>query len=255
VALADVRAAKRVPPRKDIAGLERIASRAWPAVERDRLGEWELRASAGWTGRGNSALPIGDPGLSLPAALEAVTGWYADRGLPPRVNVPLPLAAPIDAFLTGRDWARSAPTLVQTAPLDAIGEPVADVRLDPAPDEDWLAMVGGWKGRLPEAARQILTGPDLVRFGSVRDNGHLVAVGRGALVSGYLQIALVHVATGARRRGLAAQVTRALAGWAGAEGGHTAFLQVESTNAGALSLYAGLGFTTHHRYVTRTLTA
>ncbi len=255
VALADVQAAKRVPPRKDIAGLERIASRAWPAVERDRLGEWELRASAGWTGRGNSALPIGDPGRSLPDALEAVAGWYAARGLPPRVNVPLPLAAPVDAFLTTRDWARSAPTLVQTAPLDAIGEPTSEVDLAPAPDDEWLAMVGGWKGRLPEVARRILTGPELVRFGSVREHGRLVAVGRGALVSGYLQLALIHVAPDARRRGLAARVTRALAGWAGAEGGHTAFLQVESTNAAARSLYAGLGFTTHHRYVTRTLTA
>jgi N-acetylglutamate synthase len=255
VALADVRAAKRVPPKKDIAGLERVASRCWPAVERDRLGEWELRASAGWTGRGNSALPLGDPGLPLPAAIEAVTRWYAERGLPARVNVPLPVAALVDAELTARDWARSVPTLVQTAPLADIQSVGAPVRLAEEPDEAWLAMVGGWKGRLPEVARQILTGPPDVRFASVVEAGRLVAVGRGALVSGYLQIALIHVTPAARRRGLAAQVTRTLAEWGGAAGGHTAFLQVESTNAGAVALYASLGFTTHHRYVTRTLSA
>jgi ribosomal protein S18 acetylase RimI-like enzyme len=41
----------------------------------------------------------------------------------------------------------------------------------------------------------------------------------------------------------------ALARWAGQAGAETAYLQVESTNAAAVALYAKLGFRTHHRYV------
>ncbi|MGL1102703.1 hypothetical protein ACSTLM_00645, partial [Vibrio parahaemolyticus] len=89
----------------------------------------------------NSALTIGDPGLALPDAIDAVAAWYAARGLPARCNVPLPLASAVDAALDGRGWSRSVPTLVQTAPLAALtGDPAGeDVRLEPEPSEDWLA--------------------------------------------------------------------------------------------------------------------
>ncbi|MGA8117878.1 MAG: GNAT family N-acetyltransferase, partial [Actinocatenispora sp.] len=63
---ARVVAAKPVPPRRrrvTVEELERIAAETWPAVHRDRLGDWLLRAAGGWTGRANSALVVGDPGV------------------------------------------------------------------------------------------------------------------------------------------------------------------------------------------------
>jgi ribosomal protein S18 acetylase RimI-like enzyme len=113
-------------------------------------------------------------------------------------------------------------------------------------------MVAGLKGELPEVAHQILTGPPEVRFGSIYQGTDLLAVGRGAVVAGYLQIALLQVAPAARRRGLASHLTRALAGWAATAGAHTAFLQVEEGNPPAIALYQAMGFQTHHRYLTRT---
>jgi len=95
----------------------------------------------------------------------------------------------------------------------------------------------------------VLTGPAQVRFAAVERD---LAVARGAVVDGWLHVSLVEVAARARRRGLARHVTRALAGWAAASGAHTAFLQVEEGNAAARALYGGMGFTTHHTYVTRT---
>jgi hypothetical protein len=55
--------------------LERAAARHWQAPEQEPLGQWLLRAAQGFTGRANSALPLGDPGRPLPAAIAAVTGW------------------------------------------------------------------------------------------------------------------------------------------------------------------------------------
>jgi N-acetylglutamate synthase len=253
---AQVHAAKRVPPRTvDVATLERIANDAWPAPDTDRLGEWLLRAAEGFTARANSALPIGDPGLPRDEAIEAVCAWYRDRGLPPRMNVPLPLCADLDAALDARGWARSVPSLVQTAPIAAILAATTDrpdlppVRLADEPDEAWLAVVARRKGGLPNAARQVLTDARLVKCASVDGS---VAVARGAVVRDFLHVALVEVAEDARGRGLARHVTRALAQWGRAEGAGTAFLQVEETNAPAVGLYAGLGFATHHPYVTRT---
>ena len=41
--------------------LERLMADGWRAVEEEWLGDWMLRASSGFTGRGNSVLPLGDP--------------------------------------------------------------------------------------------------------------------------------------------------------------------------------------------------
>ncbi|MET1132537.1 MAG: hypothetical protein ABWX60_03860, partial [Aeromicrobium sp.] len=65
--------------------LTRITSRGWPAVESVPLGEWELRASGGFTGRANSAAVHGDPGVDDPFG--AVTDFYAARGLRALVQV------------------------------------------------------------------------------------------------------------------------------------------------------------------------
>jgi GNAT superfamily N-acetyltransferase len=258
----DVVAGKRIPPpRMGTAALERIASDAWPAVERDRLGDWQLRATGGWTGRANSALPIGDPGLPLPDAVDAVVDWYAARGLPPRINVPLPLAAAVGAVLDARGWRAAEPTLVQTAPLasltGAAGDAAdgGDVRLAPAPSPAWIRLVEGWKGALPPGAHQLLTGPSQVRFAEVYRDGALAGTARGAVVSGVLHVGLVEVVRSARRQGLAGRLTRTLAGWARENGAHTAMLQVEESNGPAMALYGALGFQTHHAYVTRSLIA
>ena len=63
---ASVAAGRVVPPGPsrlvDAGELQRIADRGWRALETAPVGDWLLRASDGFTGRANSALPLGDPG-------------------------------------------------------------------------------------------------------------------------------------------------------------------------------------------------
>lgn len=280
VPVAEVHRAKRVPPARRptaaaVVALELAADEAWPAPVRGWLGDWRLRWADGWTGRANSALPVGDPDRPLPAALDAVQRWYAERGGSALVNTPLPLAAPVGAELDARGWTSRPPVLVQTVPLrtltvppavplptstplpaDAPADAPADVppvTLTDAPADDWLAIAAGRKGGLPDAARQVLTGTPRVRFAELREDGRLLAVGRGTVTGAgrWLGVSLLETVPEARRRGLAATVVRALAGWGAAEGATHAFLQVEQSNSGAVALYRGLGFTTHHTYLTR----
>lgn len=261
---AEVHRAKRVPPSRRptaaaVTALELAADEAWPAPTRGRLGGWLLRGADGWTGRANSALPVGDPDRPLPAAVDAVVRWYADRGQPAMVNTPLPLAAPVGAELDRRGWHSRPPVLVQTVPLAALPPAPpqrpgsAPVELATAPSADWLAIAAGRKGGLPDAARHVLTAVDQVRFAGVYADDTLVAVGRGTVTDGgrWLGLSLIEVLPEARRQGLAGRVVRALAGWGAATGASHAFLQVEQRNTGAVALYRGLGFTTHHTYLTR----
>lgn len=257
----EIAAGKRVPDRRgptarEIAALERVAAAAWPAPDTADLGTWLLRAADGWTGRANSALAVGDPGMSLPAAIDAVTAWYTERNLPPRITVPLPLASAVDRALELRGWSRSPAVLVQTAPLTALlgaGQPDGPpVHLTERPSDAWLDMVAGRKGALPAVARHVLAGGAEVRFPTVYDaDGRLLAVARGVRDGEWLGLFLVEVAAAARRQGLARHVMAALAQWAVRAGASRAYLQVEEHNEAAVGLYAGLGFTTHHRYVYR----
>ncbi|GIJ80633.1 Acetyltransferase (GNAT) family protein [Micromonospora phaseoli] len=267
VPMADVHRAKRVPAARRptaaaVVELELAADEAWPAPTRGRLGDWLLRAADGWTGRANSALPVGDPDRPLPAALDQVERWYAERGQPALVNTPLPLAAPVGAELDRRGWGSRPPVLVQTASLVALtrrpepgaggaGGPV--VELAAAPSADWLAVAAGRKGGLPAAARHVLTAVDQVRFAHVYADGALVAIGRGTVTGQgrWLGLCLIEVLPAARRQGLAARLVGALAEWAVETGATGAFLQVEQGNVGAVALYRKLGFTTHHTYLTR----
>jgi ribosomal protein S18 acetylase RimI-like enzyme len=256
IALAAVTAAKRIPDRRARSATERlelVAAAGWPPVEQSRLGDWLLRASRGWTGRGNSALAVGDPGRPTTEAVDAVIDWYGERGQRPMIAVPLPLGRRIQPELDRRGWETITPTLVQTAVLsDLPASADPSVVLLREPTEEWFAGVGGRKGGLPPAARTVLTGVPSARFAAgYSPDGALVATARGTVVDGWLGITVVGVEPHQRRRGWARRLTLALADWAAGAGAERAYLQVEETNTAARRLYEGLGFGTAHMYVVR----
>lgn len=282
IARADVHRAKRVPPSRQASAaqtveLELAADEAWPAPVRERLGDWILRAAQGWTGRANSALAVGDPGLPLDVAADEVRRWYAARGLPAVISVPLPAARRTDAILEQLGWSAAPTVLVQTAPLaavrQALGGPVparssdgtapdpvsppdghasaAVVTLDARPAEDWLEFAARREVPLPDAARHVLGAAPQVRFATIRDAaGKPIAAGRGT-ISGqgrWLGLTSMVVAPQWRRRGLARQVIAALATWAAEAGARDVYLQVEERNTAAVALYGELGLRTAHTY-------
>lgn len=262
VPLGEVHRAKRIPDRRRPGGrqireLEWAADEAWPAPVVAHLGQWRLRAADGWTGRANSALAVGDPGLPIDAAIDEVVRWYAARGQHPLVNVPLPYAARIDAALAARGWPHRPKTLVLTVDLPDLvkaARPDAGlpaVTLAAAPTPAWLAMVAGEKGEPPPAARHVLTAVPGLRFAHLYSGDDLVAVARGAVTSGWFGLSLLAVRRDQRRRGLARHVVAALAGWAAETGAERGYLQVEERNTAAVALYASLGYTLHHHYLTR----
>jgi N-acetylglutamate synthase len=244
--------------------LEVAAAGCWQAPEQERLGGWRLRAAAGFTGRANSALPTGDPGRPLPAAVEAVRAWYRARGLPPMISVPFPMAGPegseVDRYLDEQGWpVRNSAAIVMTAPPDLIAGAaggtaestamtLAAMTLAAEPDEDWLARYH-YRGTvlLPIARRLLLSAP-WQAFGSVRADGQTIAIGRVAAAGTWAGLTAIEVDPGYRRRGLGRTVTGALAAAAAGRGLTGLYLQVEQGNAVARALYHQLGFTDHHRY-------
>ncbi|MFJ3893626.1 GNAT family N-acetyltransferase [Streptomyces sp. NPDC090083] len=244
--------ARRRGPAASYAELARVSSRAWRPVESERLGEWELRAAAGFTRRANSALPLGDPGMPLDEALTAVRRWYGDRGLPAYVQTATGAEGTQErlcAELERRGWTREVTAELWTGAL----APAADradgsgVVLSRAADEAWLTRYQR-KG-VGEVALKVLGSGPSVWFASVPGEGAgPAAIGRCVVDGRWAGFAAVEVDPTLRRRGLASVVMAALAARALEEGASAAWLQVEAENAGARALYSGLGFSAHHAY-------
>ena len=138
----------------DVAGLELLAARGWRGTEQDSLGDWLLRAGGGFTGRANSALVVGDPGLPLRGAVDAVARWYADRGLRACAQLPGRQSRAADTAFAAAGWERDEDVLVLTGPLTPTAADGVPVGLSPEPDDAWLA---GYRHRgrpLPPAARR-----------------------------------------------------------------------------------------------------
>lgn len=247
-----------------VAALEWVAARGWCALETESLGDWLLRASGGFTGRANSVLPLGDPGLPLGAAVDAAQAWYEERGLVPRFLSPLPDAQPVDDELARRGWALGDQVHVLVAPLAPLAAAYADdeaagrpaVLVEACTDESWLAAYHYRGGDLPTHARAVIENGDSLGFASVSSpEGSVLAIARGSVDAdttpggvGWLGVTAVGVDPSARRQGLGGLVLRGLAAWAVERGAVGCYLQVAAENEPALRLYGGAGFTRHHDY-------
>ena len=83
--------------------------------------------------------------------------------------------------------------------------------------------------------------------------GEAVAFGMSVAERGMAEIGLICVHPDHRGHGYGRRIVQGLMGWAGAMGCHSAYLQVEQSNAVAISLYGSLGFRTLYQYETRIL--
>jgi GNAT superfamily N-acetyltransferase len=282
IPLERVTAAKEVPPRPTRRGpahlalstqdLQRVMAPGWGAVEQESLGEWQLRASAGFTQRANSALPVGDPGMPLSEAVDAVESWYAARGLPAKLTLAGPVGFdaaedPLGAVLLDRGYRVGSLTMALTAATATVAaaDPGGPEVLTSADlDEAWLDTYRDTRTTVPAVTETVLTGSPRQVFGQIRPGGGLsqqlglrsataagtrpVAVARLGLAAGWGGLGAVWTDPAYRGRGLAAHLTARLAELAHHDGVLMMHLQVEHDNETALRLYHRLGFETHSAY-------
>lgn len=270
----DVVAAKDVPPpparsgpahtRIGIADLELLMAKGWVATEQSGLGSWLLRSAPRFTGRANSALPVGDPTLPLERAVDFVENWYRQRDQKPMFQVPGPVGFdPADdevgAHLLSRGYAagvgqsRGEHVRVMTAPLAALpalteqSPPVTgDARLQP----EWLMAYGESRTTVPGITERVLTGSRGQLFMSVRDegSGRLAGIARMAIHPGWAGIFGLWVHPEHRRGGIATALVSAVAMAAKDNNMPSVYLQVSGDNTGAIAFWEELGFTRHHDY-------
>jgi ribosomal protein S18 acetylase RimI-like enzyme len=241
--------------RIDVLDLERIAADGWRAIDTARAGQWLMRAGDGFTGRANSVLPLGSPGIGLTSALREVRKFYDGHRLPALFQVPrCDETALLEGFLDDHGWEPFNPTMVLVATVaDAAGRcprldgwPAATFAAEPS--SAWLARYT-YRGRpLPPSAGRILRNADPVVFASLEADGDVVAVARGVVTDGWLGVTALTVDPARLRSGAGRHLMGELLRWAADRGARNCYLQVAADNEAALGLYARLGFSAHHRY-------
>ncbi|MBM7790946.1 GNAT family N-acetyltransferase [Tenggerimyces flavus] len=254
---AEVVAGKRVPPPPaprppdSGEGLALVSAAGWPAVETQTLGDWLLQAANGFTGRANSVVPAGEPGVPLASALTTVRAFYAERGLPPLIQTVV--GTSLEDALEAAGWVvrpsgKTPYSLVdvRVARLaDVDLEQTANVDVDSPLDDDWLELYG--RSSSPEA-RHVLTGGGQAPVALARLGKPLQAIGRGVVTGPWLGIGAVEVAQDARRRGHGLAIMAALIAWGSHQGARWSYLQVGTDNEPAQALYERLGYRTDHQY-------
>src|SRR4051812_44841484 len=221
IATADIVSGKPVPPRPSLyrrlgdVHADGLALPGWQPIESEPLGEWLLRASGGFSSRGNSVLALGDPGMPLSEAVAQVTMWYAARSLPARAHVH-PDRPETDAF-TEAGWSAYDPTLLLLASVAKVirklgPHQVAEPRHDSFVDEAWLAT-DDRAARYGESARAVMESGE-VTFATVRDErGAVLARGRGAFHGDWVGVSALWTDPAHRGTGLSSAVLQSLVSW------------------------------------------
>lgn len=232
--------------------LEQVADRAWPARERALMGGWRLNATDGCSLRINACWPLTPPDREVEAAIDAVEAWFAARGLPPRFKLTDGATAPADLArrLTARGYGSGHETLVMTGL--AMGRADEAVVLTSTPDPAFEAVLTASAGGNLDDARERLEAlariPAPARFARLDIEGQVAALGAAAVEGEWAGVFGMRTSASHRRRGLASRVLGALLAEASRLGARRAYLQVEASNAPAISLYEREGFSPAYAY-------
>jgi len=238
----------------EIAVLEGVAARGWPAEREGRIGAWRLHASSGYSGRINACWPLGDPSRDLDAAIDAVEAWYVEQGLPPLFKA-IDTAASVNVLdaLAERLYRPRTTTLVMVAPAAACE--VTGIRLTSELDDGFAAVFlsagpagsadpGDARERLATLARV----PAPRAFATGSPAGKPIAIGAAAVEGAWAGVFAMRTDPAHRRRGLARRVLAALTSFAAEQRAKRVYLQVEAGNAPAIALYQAAGFVEAYRY-------
>jgi GNAT superfamily N-acetyltransferase len=217
---------------------------AWRAVTEDKIGDWRLRAASGFTGRANSALAIGDPGMPVRRALDQVCDFAHANGIPPVVHAVF--GSETERAVAAEGWVPNighANGHLVSVLIGPLGTGADGVSFPPGPSPAWWELAAGSTEPTP-AQRHVLTTGE-IGYGVA---GITAGAVRAAIVGELLHISRLAVRPEHRRRGLARELMAASGPWAAERGATECVLQVAVGNAPALALYEALGFREHHRY-------
>jgi len=245
---------------REIAELELVASRCWPAREIVKYKGWIIHWNDGVTWRANSVLPHEwESSVSVEQVVDYVIDLYREKNTPPAFKIsPASQPKELDKLLEEKGFERHMITHVQTAPIERISclDPHLPVDIFKVTDESLdMLMHKSQRGKKAiEVRKEIIYNIEGdKRIARVLMHGNIAGVGLGVVEEDWLGLFSIRTLPEFHRKGVAWSVNCALAMWGEDHGAKRLFLQVETENEPALTLYEAMGFNTMYTYWYRIL--
>jgi ribosomal protein S18 acetylase RimI-like enzyme len=211
---------------------------------------WLLRLSPGKAKRARSVNAVYGSSLPLDHKIAHCEELYLRNNLPMLFRItPFSQPAGLDDELARRGYTLLEPTSVELAPLETPPEDAGARRVELGP---WIDAVGALRGS-PAVHRDAhlarLQRMPLEKCAVAFDDEEgVAAAGLTIVEDGIAGLFDIVTRENARRRGYARRVVATLLHHAHALGARAAYLQVESSNAAARTLYREFGFVERYVY-------
>lgn len=252
--------------------LEELTLNTSPAIHQTLFDGWILRASNTDTRRANSVTTLyssetGTVGSAASSAAHHVLrpleekiayceAWYALRNQRTIFRLTEELAPrELDAMLAARGYTREVETLVMTLPMTASPDlPILPpgVKLLERTTAEGIADAHRLKGSPLEAVGQDLKRQSIWRgaqkFLALATADGVVACGMARIEDAHVGIFNMRTDIAVRGKGYASLLMARLIDWGRHSGAHTAFLQVDCENTGAVTIYRRFGFIPQYLY-------
>ncbi len=235
--------------------LEAVSFRAWPASSVIYDGSWQIRLTGSHPSkRINCVVPL-DPSDygNCDLRLEKARKRFEDFGRPLIVRETTLMPAELRAHLYDNGWTVFEEVKVMTADLAHAELPETMAHL-PSHDigrfVEASLKVSGDDPALRSAIAEIVSSikPTLGLFIKEEVEGEPQATAICVQDNDLAGILSLEVAQAVRKRGIGSEILTSALRWARISGAKTAWLQVVSTNAPALSLYEKFGFEEAYTY-------
>ena len=245
---------------REIAELELLASRCWPAKEIVNYKGWIIHWNDGVTWRANSVLPNEwKSSVDVEQVVDYVIDLYREKNTPPAFKIS-PASQPkgLDKLLEKKGFEQHMVTHVQTTLIDEVSclDPRLPVDLFKVTDEllDTLMHESKRETKAIDVRREIIHSIEGdKRIARVLMHGNIAGIGLGVVEEDWLGLFSIRTLPEFQRKGVAWSVSCALAMWGEDHGAKRIFLQVEADNVPALKLYEAMGFQTMYTYWYRIL--
>ena len=212
---------------------------------------WIVRLAPGKAKRARSVNPFFASVRPLDEKVAYCRALFEQAGLPLLFRM-TPFCQPpgLDAELERRGFPRLETTSVRWAEIPAT---MAAVRfIDPWPLDAWVdaeARLRGSSAAQRDAHLARLEGLPLARRAfALEEDGEVVATGLTVVEGDWAGLFDIVTHPQARRRGHGRRIVATLLDAARLQGARHAYLQVESSNAGAIALYDTFGFAERYTY-------
>lgn len=234
-----------------IESLEKIAQQNWMPEKIEEIGSWQLRSNRGFSFRANSTLPLGGkgfgaPGIELNQAISQVIDFYAELNQPAIFQILPSIHQELERSIKALGFRSKGEVRFETMRIDDsvnldFGEFLdIQVQISNYPTGDWLEFHGDDE----IAAELMLRTPS--KYLHLYEQSKLVATSRAAFTEDWAGISRVRVSPDKQGQGLAKKIMQATLNEVKSNGVEQLFLQVESENVNALTIYHSLGFSLHH---------